>query len=185
MPAGSLSSIVTHESLIEALACPEFGLSHHKHEGTAKFIVQEPAQKLFAILVEIRCEKYLALLLENDYSDKYLPIDRSLLEPLLEDSAELFARIQHDYMVYSFRRGQFHRKLRDPQLLPFLHQERIGGGGYSSVYKALVHPLHQDFEAPVGIEVSMSNSWVSGFAFEYISKEWKGRGRTALPSRKP
>lgn len=198
MPEGSLSSIATFESLVEVLTCPEFSVPRHKRESTARFIVQEPAQKLFAILIETKCEKYLTSLLENDYSDKHLPIDRSSLEILLEDAADLFARMQHEYLVYSFRRGQFHRKLRDSQVLPFMHQERIGGGGFSSVYRALVHPLHQDFEASAGSKVSESNSFVSGHALKkslgctgsteaakYISKEWESRGGTALPSWQP
>lgn len=195
MPEGSLSSIVTYENLVAVFSCPEFSVPGHKRESTARFIVQEPAQKLFAILIETKSEKYLTLLLENDYSDKHLPIDRSSLEILLEDTADLFSRIQHEYLVYSFRRGQFHRKLRDSQVLPFLHQERIGGGGFSSVYRAQVHPLHQDFQASAGGKVSESIIWVNGCALnaslgytgsteaaKYISKEWQSRGRTALPS---
>ena len=156
MPKGSLSDILTYEGVVEALQNPEFNLPAHKRASTATDIIQEPALKIFAILVESKCEGCLVPLLENNYSDNSLPVDTSVLDRIIPDGARSFVRLQQDYLVYSFRKGQFHRKLQDPQRLPYITQEDIGGGGHSRVYRALVHASHQDF-----VEASREVSLVS------------------------
>lgn len=156
VPDHLLSDILTLNRLVEALRDSAFNIPEHKRTSTASLIIEEPAQKIFAILVEIHCEGCLVSFLESDYADRSLPLGQSILDTVIPSGSSLFARVQHDFLVYSFRRGQFHRTLRDSQTLPFLKQDSIGGGGSSLVYRALVHPLHQNFVKSSANNVSVA-----------------------------
>ncbi len=63
---------------------------------------------------------------------------------IFPEAAAKFERLQWDYLAYSFRKGQYHRRLRGSLLLLYVSQEKIGGGRLSSVYRVLVHSTHQD-----------------------------------------
>jgi hypothetical protein len=167
MPEGCLSEILNIENVTEALSKPEFRIPSHKRDSTARIILEE-AKKVFAILLELNCEKYLTSFIENDYLDSSLPLRQSTLVDVIPQSAAIFERLQYDYLVYFFRKSQYHRKIRDCLILPYVSQERIGGGGFSSVYGVLVHSSHQDLVQPTNSKVrnnilsySINVSWCS------------------------
>lgn len=83
--------------------------------------------------------------IENDVLDSRLPLDEVTLKNLIPEAVKRFENLQYEYLAYSFRSGQYHKKLSDHQILPFIQEECIGGGGFSSVYKVRVRTSHQNF----------------------------------------
>ncbi|KAF2122527.1 kinase-like domain-containing protein [Lophiotrema nucula] len=128
-------------------AHPSFQIDTHKHENTAEIVFHEGI-KVFTILVEMHLEHALASFIENDILDRALPVKEENLDNVLEvDEAQRFARLQWDYLAYSITKGTYQRKLAPERILPYLEQVGLGGGGYSSVYKVLIHPAHQNIRS--------------------------------------
>lgn len=144
VPEGSLSSVFQTGEVIHALGEGVSNIPAHKRESTARIICDE-ASKIFAILLELHWEQLLHRFIENDVLDSRLPLDEVTLKNLIPEAVKRFESLQYEYLAYSFRSGQYHKKLSDHQILPFIHQECIGGGGFSSVYKVRVHASHQNF----------------------------------------
>lgn len=144
MPKGSLSRFLNIENVTNALADPVFNIPFHKRNDTAVDIIEE-GQSVFAILLEMNGERYLSSFIENHNLDSSLPIPSSVLSDIMPHNGALFERLQKDYYVHSFRKSQYRRTLPDTITLPFLSQESLKEGGYSSVYAVKVHPAHQNF----------------------------------------
>lgn len=152
IPEGSLSKLSLHQ-ITKALSEPAFGIEDHKLEDTASIVVEE-AQKIFAILVEISWECGLAEFIKNDIFDSRLPLELSKLVTIVPEVAVTFERVQWDYIAYRFRKGQYRKKLVDTQILPYVGQEKIGGGGCSVVYRVNIHRKHHQGIFKSGSKVS-------------------------------
>ena len=144
VPEGSLSNVFQTDEVIHALGEDVFNIPAHKRETTARIICDE-ASKVFAILLELHWEQLLFRFIENDVLDSRLPVDEATLKHLIPEAVKRFECLQYEYLAYRFRSGQYHKKLSDHQILPYIHQERKGGGGFSSVYKVRIHSSHQNF----------------------------------------
>ena len=152
VPEGDLAKILDTETLENTLSVPAFQIPHHKVASTARLVNNE-AQKILAICLELSMERYLVKFIESDITDSTLPLDISKLSPLIPEAATNFEALQWKYLAYRFRKGQIHRTLQKSRVLPYVEQTHIGGGGYSKVYKVSVHPAHQDLEETPNAEV--------------------------------
>ena len=144
VPEGALSHFFRTDEVIDALGEEVINIPTHKRETTAGIICNE-ASKVFAILLELHWEQFLPRFIENDILDSRLPLDEATLKHLIPEAMKGFASLQYEYLAYRFRSGQYHKKLSEHQILPYVHSEYIGGGGFSSVYKVRVHSSHQNF----------------------------------------
>ena len=142
MPKGRLSQILDSGNVAEALADPAFAVPPHKLNDTVRTVIEE-GQQIFAILLEINCEKHLSPFIENEYFN--LPLAHEQLLHVIPQNAAVFEKVQRDYHVHSFRRSQYRRNLQDAITLPYLSERRIGSGGFSYVYEVAIHPSHHDF----------------------------------------
>ncbi|KIW21533.1 hypothetical protein PV08_02113 [Exophiala spinifera] len=148
MPEGSLSAILDIQTVTEALADPTFSIPPHKLDDAA-IIVVEQGMKVFSILLELNCEKYLSACIENNCLDSSLTIAETILADILSpEVAPHFYRLQFQYKAYTLQRSTFHRNLQEMHVLPYVKQKRIGGGGYSTVYEVEIHPAHQNLVPP-------------------------------------
>lgn len=153
IPDGCLSQVFQIETVIEALSDTVFDIPAHKHEYIAKIVCDEYS-KIFAILLELHREELLTTFIENDISDSKLPLARTTFNVLIPDAPNQFERLQHEYTAYQFKKCHFvHKRIPEYQVLPFIRQTRIGGGGFSSVFKVQIHPSHQDFVEKAGADV--------------------------------
>ncbi|KAL9120617.1 MAG: hypothetical protein Q9187_002825 [Circinaria calcarea] len=141
---GCLTEIYNIDEVSRALAEPIFNIPSHKLESTARIVLNE-APKIFAILLELHCEQVFVRFVESDVLDSRLPLDEAILRNIIPEAAQRFECLQWEYLAYQFKRGQYHKKLSQKQVLPYLQQENIGGGGYSTVYRVLIPPQHQTF----------------------------------------
>ena len=119
-----------------------FDIPRHKQESTAH-IIREDALKVFSILVDLNWPQKLSSFIESDVLDSSLPLDEQSLKSLVPQAWASFKALQWDYLAYRFRKGQYQIKLRQELVLPFIDQEPLGSGGYSTVYKVTIHPAHQ------------------------------------------
>ena len=141
MPRQSLSEVLTLQNVAEVVQDPIFRIPPHKWDDTARIVVEE-GKEVFAILLEISCEAHLSTFIENECLS--LPADFAVLSVMMPQSdARLFERIQSDYLVYSFHKGVWRRKVQDYETLPYVSEERIGGGCFSTVYRVHIHHSHQ------------------------------------------
>ena len=145
IPKGSLQEILKGEDMTSILKDPRFRIPWHKLE-TTKSIVLEAASKVFAILVDLELETRLTDFIEHDLLDKDLPASKDRLGEILQRTIEVssFAEIQWEYVAYRIRKAPYHKTIQESTILPYLEQTKIGGGGFSKVYKVIIHPRHQD-----------------------------------------
>lgn len=143
IPCDCLQNILTTDEVALVLADPEFQIPRHKIQGTADLLVRE-GLKVFAILLELNLESKLVAFIEHEMLDEKLPVHLNDLEDVIPEAAETFEALQWNHLAYRFRRGQYHRRIKPKEILPYIEESRIGGGGFSTVYKVLVHPAHQN-----------------------------------------
>jgi hypothetical protein len=95
-------------------------------------------------LIDLRLEYILGLMIENDCLDSRLPLSETNLKDIAPEVARDIVKKQWEYMAYNFRKGTYQRRVDNDRILPFLHETKIGGGGFSTVYEVDIHPAHQN-----------------------------------------
>ena len=153
VPDGAVQMLLQYDEILDVLREEVFSTPTHKRQSTAKLICDD-APKVFAILLELHSEHLLFRFIESDTLDSRLPLDQPTLKRLIPEAEERFECLQHEYLAYRFRSAQYHKKLSKQQVLPYIDQVRIGGGGYSSVFRVRVHASHQNFLDKTGPDVS-------------------------------
>ena len=143
VPEGELDKIFNIEVLETLLSQSVFNIPRHKIISTARLVIEE-AQKILAICLELNVEQNLITFIENDKTDAGLPLSRSELNRVVPEAAVRFEEFQWKYVAYRFRKGLYSKTLPKDRILPYIRQEHIGGGGFSRVFRVLVHPAHQD-----------------------------------------
>jgi hypothetical protein len=144
IPKDSLDDLLKAAQLTSLLKDPAFEIPWHKQETTADIIMTE-CPNLFGILLELNLERKIAPFIENDLLDKALPLGEDRLTHIIPEAAVNFVKVQWDYLAYCFRKGQYHRKIDESLILPYVEEQQIGGGGFSRVYKSLIHTAYQNF----------------------------------------
>ena len=147
LPKESLDQILHRDNISESLGDASFHIQQHKFENTIDLVLNE-GKRVFAILVETKLEFALVDLVEHRILDRALPVSEEQLKPILAESTDRqqFAERQWAYMAYDFPRIQYVQRLSVDYVLPYVEQTEIEGGGFSRVYKVLVHPTHQSIE---------------------------------------
>lgn len=144
IPEGRLEEILKYPTIASALANPSFGIPEHKLASTAEIVTQE-CPKLLAILIELELEKNLLHFLQMDILDSQLP--RGLEDPRLKDLLSLkaseFDALQWEYFPFQFRSTHYQRTIGSEVIVPYIAQQEVGKGGFSRVYKVLIHPAQQ------------------------------------------
>ena len=143
MPRDRLQKLLTIDEIASTLTDPVLHIPQHKLQDTRDILVREGIS-IFAILLELNLEKKLVSFIEHDLLDSALPLPISDLETVIPEAASNFETLQWDYLAYRFRRGQYHRRVKPKEILPYVEEKKIGGGGFSSVYKVLVHSAYQN-----------------------------------------
>src|SRR5579862_3743247 len=154
VPDGELEKVLVKEEVRAALNNDKFGIPTHKRENISVTVAQE-GLKVFAALVVLGLESKLEAFIENDKLDSRLPFTEAELSSIIPGFAPQFEQLQWEYLAYKFRKAHFHRNIPPQQILPYVREEWVGGGGFSSVYKIVVHPAHQDWFTPDRSEVSV------------------------------
>jgi hypothetical protein len=144
IPKDSLDDLLKAAQLTSLLKDPAFEIPWHKQETTADIIMTE-CPNLFGILLELNLERKIVPFIENDLLDKALPLGEDRLTPIIPEASANFVKVQWDYLAYCFRKGQYHRKIDESLILPYVEEQQIGGGAFSRVYKSLIHTAYQNF----------------------------------------
>ncbi len=171
VPDGCLQQILTAEAVLSVLADSSFHIPSHKVENTAQIVASE-GRIVFALLLDLSLERELGRFIEYDCLDHALPLHKSQLEDIIPQAAGNFAKCQWDYRAYRFRKGQYHRKVRDEEILPYMEQKRIGGGGFSSIYRVLIHPDHQNIipDSPSSVRFMRSRLFTGAMLTSYAGR---------------
>ena len=141
MHKGEPDKIFNIEVLETLLSESAFDIPRYKIISTARLVIDE-AQKILAICLELNVERSLITFIENDITDAALPLSRSELDSVIPEAAVRFEDVQWKYVAYRFRKGLYNRKLPRDRRLPYIGQKQIGGGGFSKVFRVLVHCAH-------------------------------------------
>ncbi|KAK7431669.1 hypothetical protein QQZ08_001888 [Neonectria magnoliae] len=144
IPEQSLLTAMTEDAMNNALG--KSGTPPHQHAETLQRILQS-GRKIFAVLVLLDCQKYLANFIEADLlDDGKLPFKINTLSHSLEipgEDAGDFEEKQWEFIAPVFRRGTLNRRLGESFVLPFTRDVRIGKGMFGTVYEAVLDPDHQ------------------------------------------
>jgi hypothetical protein len=145
VPEDGLFELLTSHTIETALEDPVFGFEAHQ-QGPVSVEVMEGARKLFAILVELRIEQRLKKCLEKNVLDSNLPIlDETILHDLFPESATHFRKLQWEFVPLKLREHA-HKDIESERVLPFVDNEKISSGGFSTVFRVKVHPWYHNFE---------------------------------------
>ena len=150
LPEGALETILHKKDISECLRDPSFRVQHHKLISTVDLIF-EKGRKILAILIEIRLECALVNFIEYRLLDQALAASEEELKFVLDNSTDrmLFLERQWDFLAYYLSHGLYVQQLNTSSVLPFVEQTKIGAGGFSQVYKVLVHDAHHCFKPEV------------------------------------
>jgi hypothetical protein len=142
----------------DSLRDPSFQIQQHKFESTVDLVLKE-GKKFFAIVVESRLERTIIKFIEHGIFDRVLPASEEQLKPILSEltDIQLFMECQWNYLAHQFSRKIYVEHLSANCILPYVEQTKIASGGYSCVYKVLVHPAQQSIESEVRGTAIISN----------------------------
>jgi serine/threonine protein kinase len=115
--------------------------------------VQRYSPKLFAICVFYDIDmKCLKKLLDNGITDKQLPLEQMHCpdprDPRLSRQFHMLLEHQGGFLAHEFKNVGDHNVIHPRVVVPVLFSpgiDRIGGGGFSNVYKARIDPDHLVF----------------------------------------
>lgn len=105
--------------------------------------------RVFATLYTIKKPGLITRFVEADHFtdgqlDAKLPLSQLTLEGILPDksTAQSFFRRQWKFQIPYFQPDQRHRHLDSHTILPFIHEQRLGGGGFADVIKYTLKRSH-------------------------------------------
>ena len=158
LPEGYLREHLKLNDIVSLLSDALFDIPQHKQESTAR-IVYEEALKILSILVDLNWQQKLSLFIENHILDSSLPLDEDSLRSLIPEAWNNFKALQWEYLAYRFRKGHIQFKLRQELILPYIQQEPLGKGGFSTVSKVVIHSAHQDLLSDINRQVCHDSHW--------------------------
>jgi hypothetical protein len=104
------------------------------------------AKKVFAILVLIGEVRLVKDLMERDQLQDYsLPLPLDILEDFGDVVALNFRQGQLEFLAPQFTRSMISKPITPKNALPFLRDEKIGNGGFGTIYEISLDPDHQNF----------------------------------------
>ncbi|KAM7212507.1 hypothetical protein V8F06_012129 [Rhypophila decipiens] len=155
-PDSSPTTFLPYCELMKLLSEHEIRLALEEGENMSKIVpyIREHAPKTFAILVYIGCTKWISGLWRADFMDDKLPIvNDDLFNILSRDSRQSLNRVSElRGQVRSFIQSQWlftavaydlkslkHREIDHRHRIPFLQKVEIDRGGFSVVWKTVLH----------------------------------------------
>src|SRR5271163_4718332 len=141
VPSETLLEILTDDSIRGIIS----GIDKIREDERQLFVtlVRERFPTVFAILLYNGHEGYLPDFLYRLEYDTRLPVSKTNLYFLPADIGDKFVEHQWEFIPVVLEKGALHRELRFDDILPFLEDTRIGGGGFGEVFKAKLHPRCQ------------------------------------------
>ena len=143
VPYNSLCEVMTENAVQSALWNIE--IRRQSIQETVHAIVPG-GRKIFAILVLDDNAQYITKFLEDDQLqqidlDHRLPYSIDRLRQFLpqDDTSDLFYERQWEFTAPIFSGKVFLRCLDSRTVLPFIHNEKIGSGGFGHVYHIRIH----------------------------------------------
>ncbi|OAL55032.1 kinase-like protein [Pyrenochaeta sp. DS3sAY3a] len=136
-----LSETAVHQALIAAKIKP------HTVDEVLGHILKHGIRIFGVLVLTDQVAATLNFIEKGELQDQRLPFDTTTLGTLLPETAiDDFEESQWEVIALSFSRGTLHRSLRAEFILPFIKDEKIGGGAFGTVYEISIHPDHQDLE---------------------------------------
>ncbi|CAG8950089.1 hypothetical protein HYFRA_00008323 [Hymenoscyphus fraxineus] len=106
-------------------------------------IVRETNVKTFAILLLNGHSKHILEFLFRREADSRIPHTEEGLDFLPPLIARAFVERQWQFHPVIFGKGDIHRELQKPEILPFLEEEIVGQGGFGKVWKVKLYSTCQ------------------------------------------
>jgi hypothetical protein len=124
--------------------------------------LREDQLDLFASLIEEDNLITLAILLSNSHqhqileflfrrlNDDRIPYAEESLQFLSKVEARRFVERQWEFIPVVLTTRPIHRQIQDEEILPFLEEERVGEGGFGTVFKV---KLYQSCQSLISVDV--------------------------------
>lgn len=136
-----LSETAVHQALVAAKIKP------HTVDEAVIHILKHGIRIFGVLVLTEQVAATLNFIEKGELQDQRLPFDTRTLSTLLPETAiDDFEESQWEVIALSFSRSTINRSLRAELVLPFVKDEEIGGGAFSTVYEIIIHPDHQDLE---------------------------------------
>lgn len=145
MPEGRLDEVLNDRTISSVLADSSFGIPAYKLGSTVNTVARE-CPKLLAILIELGLQSYLVHFLRNEWLDTQLPrtVKDLCLKALPPLKAIEFEALKWEYFPFRFRSAMYQKTIPPEVIVPFTYHEEVGKGGFSQVYKVIIHPTQQN-----------------------------------------
>ncbi|KFA80177.1 hypothetical protein S40288_09977 [Stachybotrys chartarum IBT 40288] len=147
IPAAELEDILSESSVMPSLL--HLGVPAGEIQGLCHSILQG-ARKCFAILILIGRGDAISSFFRHDslqqsHPDDRLPYTVDALQKILQvDASSLdikeFIEKQSYIAIPMLREHTVYRQFDDHVILPFVHEECVGGGSSATAYKVTIHP---------------------------------------------
>ena len=153
VPAGALEKVLTIDAV--QFAVRECGIALYEyHQQHITSMILKGGRKVFAILTMLDEQTLISKFLQNDKFewtklDSNLPYAHSALELIMSRTrAWKFHEIQWEFIAPVFKRGMPHYTLSDDVILPFVDEQIVGVGPFSTARALTIHPDHCDLARP-------------------------------------
>ena len=124
------------------------------HQQHIASMILKGGRKVFAILTMLDEQALITKFLDNDNFewaklDSTLPYAHSALELIMSRTrAWKFHKIQWEFIAPVFKRDMPHYILSDDVILPFVEEQIVGVGSFSTAHALTIHPDHCDLSRP-------------------------------------
>ena len=143
VPYQRLKAEVTEDLVADAIA----QFYHPKHHGSrVVHTVLQDGLRVFCILVWLHSEQMLVDFIERNILDSRLPmvadpvsVGFDIRWPLKRFSNE----VQWEYLPHIFGKDDYHRKIHDREILPFINETVLAEGASGVIYKTTIALSHQ------------------------------------------
>jgi len=138
-----LKEQVTKDLIFDTVSeCP-FAVQHY-HLITQRIL--ERGLKLFSILVWMGQEDHMVPFVEHDELDSRLPMGEEQvlrIAPRLEK--RFWEEVQWEFLPHMFVKGDYHRRIHDKSVLPFLEELSRAEGSYGEILESRITLSQQTF----------------------------------------
>ncbi len=147
IPHQALHRLMTRDVVLDAIKnCEDIPVFHQDSTVDA---IMRGGRKIFSVLVLLKGEEWSITKfrehdqLQNSRLDARLPFSIDTLNLIVLEIADEFYEKQWELIGPIFSKDIVHRFLQPETRLPFIHNEKIGEGGFGVVYKVKLDPDHQ------------------------------------------
>ena len=151
LPEQALLRILTDDAVEKCIRCAD--IEEYRRHGCIRAVLGG-GRRVLALLIMLNKVEVVQKFVETDqlpretHLDSRLPFEREALQRILGDDIDVIFDImktQWEVMTPYFQEDQIHRRFQADVVMPFIHSEWKGGGGFGDVFEVTLPDTHHGF----------------------------------------